>query len=78
MHPVGLLFPAEYHVADREGSLLDIAVEVFTQTVQVLGCLNTCDQAFFLKSVDIVLSCLIVVLFIIVLYPWCSESNVSG
>ena len=78
MHPVGLLFPAEYHVADHEGSLLDIAVEVFTQTVQVLGHPNTCDQAFFLKSVDIILLCMIIVLFIIILYPWCLESDISG
>ena len=78
MHPIGLLFPAEYHVVDHEGSLLDIAVEVFMQTIQVLGHPNTCDQAFFLKSVDIVLSCPIVVLLIIVLYPWCSESDIGG
>ena len=78
MQAVGLLFPTEYHVADREGSLLDIVVEVFTQIVKELGHPNTCDQAFFLKPVDIVLSCLIVVLFIIVLYPWCSESNIGG
>ena len=67
MHPIGLLFPMEYHVADREGLLLDITVEVFTQTVQVLGCPSTSDQAFFLKLVDVVLSYLIVVLFIIVI-----------
>ena len=68
----------EYHVTDREGSLLDIVVEVFMQTVQVLGRPNTCDQVFFLKSVDIILSCLIIVLFIIVLYPWCLEAASVG
>ena len=77
VHPVSLLSPAEYHIVDHEGLLLDIAVVVLMQTIQVLGCPNTCDQAFFLKSVDIVLSCLIVVLFIIVLYPWCSESDIG-
>ena len=78
MHPVGLLSPVEYHIADREGSLLDIAVVVLMQTIQVLSCLNTCDQAFFLKSIDIVLLCLIIVLFIIILYLWCSESDIDG
>ena len=77
MHSVGLLFPMEYHIADSEGWLLDIAVVVLTQTIQVLGHPNTCDQVFFLKSVDIILSCLIIVLFIIIFYPWCSESNIG-
>ena len=78
MHPVGLLSPTEYHIAGREGSLLNVVVVVLMQTVQVLGRPNTCDQVFFLKSVNIALSYLIIILFIIVLYPWCSEGNISG
>jgi hypothetical protein len=47
MHAISVLFLAEYQVADGKGPFLYVAVVVPPQTFQILGCVNTRNQAFF-------------------------------
>ena len=74
---IRLLFPAEYQVTDREGSLLDIVILVSPQALEVLGCANTCDQVLFFQAINIFLSGNVRLLFIKILYPECSERDIS-
>jgi len=54
----------------------DVTVVIPPQTFEVLGCVNTSNQTFFLNPINVFCPNSYGLLFIIVFYSGCSECNI--
>jgi hypothetical protein len=77
VHAVGLLDALEDEVANVEGSFFNVAVVVASKLLIVTSLSHDGSKPLFFKAVEVDVTCLLGLSFLVELYAWSSEGDVD-